>query len=175
MKRRGEAASVRRAQGCGGSVGLRHSLSSGGRLLGATAVAFLALAAMGAAGCGGSMPADLGAYVGVWQRVEAGTPDPDFTLTIVARGEEVQLTFANHSAGMSRMVAGTAEDGPLACTLPAGDGHVAASPGPDVPAESDLQLSLDENGQLVVDLVLPDGTLEPIWVYERADGVSPAP
>jgi hypothetical protein len=175
MRRRGEAASARRAQGRGESAGLRRALPNGRRLLAVAAVGLVALAAVGAAGCGGSMPADLGAYVGVWQRVEAGTPDPDFTLTIAARGEEVRLTFANHGAGMSRTVAGTAEGGHLACTLPAGDGRIAASPGPDVPAESDLQLSLDENGQLVVDLVLPDGTLEPIWVYERADGVSPAP
>ena len=42
------------------------------------------------------------------------------------------------------------------------------------PPESELQLSLDENGQLVVDLVLADGTLEPVWIYERMAAPSPA-
>ncbi len=37
-----------------------------------------------------------------------------------------------------------------------------------MPLESDLQLSVDENGQLVVDLVLADGTTEPVWIYDRA-------
>jgi hypothetical protein len=36
-----------------------------------------------------------------------------------------------------------------------------------------LRLSVDENGRLVVDLVLGDGTLEPIWIYERAAGAAP--
>ena len=77
---------------------------------------------------------------------------------------------------MSRTVAGTARDGYLACALPNGDGEATPSSAPGVPTESDLQLSLDENGQLVVDLVLADGTLEPIWIYERAVVVgSPSP
>jgi hypothetical protein len=43
-----------------------------------------------------------------------------------------------------------------------------------VPLESDLRLSLEENGQLVVDLVLADDTLEPIWIYERSSPAAPA-
>ena len=59
------------------------------------------------------------------------------------------------------------EDDHLSCTLPNGD-DPAPTPAPGVPTESDLQLSVDVNGQLVVDLVLADGTTEPIWIYERA-------
>ena len=70
-------------------------------------------------------------------------------------------------------MAATAEDGYLACSLPTGD-DPAPAPVAGVPAESDLQLSLDENGQLVVDLVLADGTLEPVWIYERGAAPSPA-
>ena len=62
----------------------------------ALAVAFMLLvAAAGVAGCGGSSSADLGFYTGTWQRIEAGAPDPDFTLTITARGDGAALTFAN--------------------------------------------------------------------------------
>ena len=64
----------------------------------------------------------------------------------------------------------------MACSLPNGDSSraqpaVSGSPVPDVqqvPSASDLQLSVDENGQLIVDLVLADGTTEPVWVYDRA-------
>jgi hypothetical protein len=34
---------------------------------------------------------------------------------------------------------------------------------------------MDENGQLVVDLVLADGTTEPVWIYEQAPAGSPEP
>ena len=136
-------------------------------------LAFLVLAAAVAAGCGGSPATDVAPYLGVWQRVEAGAPNPDFTLTIARRDDAAGVTFANVSNGMSETVAATAEDGYLACTLPTGD-DPAPSPVPGVPAESDLQLSLDDNGQLVVDLVLADGTLEPVWIYERAAASSPA-
>ena len=80
------------------------------------------------------------------------------------------MTFANLANGQAQTVAATVEDGYLACTLPTGD-DPAPSPAPGVPTESDLQLSLDENGQLVVDLVLADGTLEPVWIYDRAAGL----
>ena len=86
---------------------------------------------------------------------------------MVRQGDEGAVTFANLSSGQHQTVAATVEDGYLACTLPTGD-DLAASPAPGVPAESDLQLSVDENGQIVVDLVLGDGTLEPIWIYDRA-------
>ena len=69
-------------------------------------------------------------------------------------------------------MAATARTATSPCTLPTGDDR-AAAPSPVAAAESDLQLSLDENGQLVVDLVLADGTLEPVWIYERAGRSEP--
>ncbi len=136
-------------------------------------LAFVVLAAAVTAGCGGSPSTDVAPYLGVWQRVEAGAPNPDFTLTIARQDDAAGVTFANVSSGMSETVAATAEDGYLACSLPTGD-DPAPSPVAGVPAESDLQLSLDDNGQLVVDVVLADGTLEPVWIYERAAAPSPA-
>jgi hypothetical protein len=136
-------------------------------------LAFVVLAAATAAGCGASPSTDIGPYLGVWQRVEGGAPNPDFTLTITRRDDAADATFANLSNGMSETVAATAGDGFLACTLPTGDGDLQPAQG-GVPAESDLQLSLDDNGQLVADLVLADGTLEPIWLYDRGAAPSPA-
>ena len=138
----------------------------------ALALALLVMAAAGAVACGGSSSSDVGPYLGVWQRVEAGAPNPDFTLTVTRRGDGAAATFANLSNGQNRTVAATAKDGYLACTLPNRDDPHAQPAGPSpssgVPLESDLQLSVDENGQLVVDLVLADGTTEPVWVYDRA-------
>jgi hypothetical protein len=151
--------------------GLRRAgLDSGARLF-----AILALVVVIAAviGCGGSGSSGIGPYLGVWQRVDGGAPDPSFTLTVTTQGDGAALTFANQSNGQSRTVPATVEDGHLACTLPNGDDS-ATTPASGVPAESDLQLSVDENGQLVVDLVLADGTTEPIWVYERAAPVTPS-
>ena len=132
------------------------------------------LAAAGAAGCGGSPQADLGPYLGVWQRVEGGAPNPAFTLTIARQDDDASATFANLTNGESQSVTAGIEDGHLACTLPTDDTDVQPSPA-GVPLESDLQLSLEENGQLVVDLVLADDTLEPIWIYERSSSAAPAP
>ena len=141
-----------------------------GRLV--LALALLVIAAAGVAACGGSSSSDIGPYLGVWQRVEAGAPNPDFTLTVARQGDGAAVTFANLSNRQSRTVAATAEDGYLACTLPNGDDPQTPAAGPSpssgVPSVSDLQLSLDENGQLVVDLVLADGTTEPVWIYDRA-------
>jgi hypothetical protein len=134
------------------------------RLLALLASALLVAAAV--AGCGGSSQTDIGPYLGTWQRVEAGAPDPDFTLTIARHDDSPVVSFANHTSGMSKRVPATAADGYLACTLPTDETGLPAQDG--VPAESDLRLSLDENGQLVVDLVLGDGTLEPVWIYDRA-------
>jgi hypothetical protein len=134
-------------------------------------LAFVVLAAT-AAGCGSPSPADLGSYLGTWQRVEGGAPNPEFTLTIALQDDEASATFANLTNGANETVAATAEDGYLACTLPTADTWTPAAEG--LPAEADLQLSLDENGQLVVDLVLADGTLEPIWIYDRGAASSPA-
>ncbi len=137
-------------------------------------LAFLPLAAAGAAGCGGSAQADVGPYLGVWQRVEGGAPNPAFTLTIARQDGDTSATFANLTNGESQRVTATNEDGYLACKLPTGDSEVQPSPA-SVPLDSDLQLSLEENGQLVVDLVLADETLEPIWIYERSSPAASAP
>jgi len=83
------------------------------------------------------------------------------------------VTFANLTNGASETVAATAGDGCLACTLPTGDTGLQLTEG-GAPDDVDLHLSLDENGQLVVDLVLADGTLEPVWIYERGAAPSPA-
>ena len=166
MSGRGEAGAWRRALG---------ALARGRSFLAVALFTLIAAAAL-SAGCGGSSSADLGIYLGAWERVDGGEPDPAFTLTVAEQGDGAAVTFANLSNGQSRTVAATAEDGYLACTLPTGDGLPtpstgSGSPAPgaqQVPSASDLQLSVDENGQLVVDLVLADGTLEPIWIYDRA-------
>jgi len=163
---RGEAGGRRRALGA----------PARGRSFLAVALLTLIIAAALAAGCGGSSSADLGIYLGVWQRVDGGEPNPDFTLTVAEQGNGASVTLANHTNGLSQTVAATAQDGYLACSLPNGDSSraqpaVSGSPVPDVqqvPSASDLQLSVDENGQLIVDLVLADGTTEPVWVYDRA-------
>ena len=149
--------------------------AAGARRICAGFLLLLALVAVTAAfaACGGSSSTDVGPYLGVWQRVDGGAPSPDFTLTVTSRDDGVALTFANLSNGQEQTVVATVEDGFLACSLPTGD-DPAPSPAPGVPTESDLQLSLDENGQLVVDLVLADGTLEPIWIYDRAPASAPA-
>jgi hypothetical protein len=150
----------------------------------------LLLAAVGAAafaatGCGGSAAADdLAPFDGRWVRVEAGASNPGFTLDIERSADGAQLTFANGANGMSQSVAGTVEDGYVACTLattndpfllPAGPGRPSPGATMDAPASANLQLSLEDGGQLIVDLVLADGTLEPIWFYQRAEGASASP
>ncbi len=161
MNARGEGTGTRRASG---------------RLV--LTLALLLIAAAGAAACGGTSSSDIVSYLGVWQRVESGAPNPDFTLTVARRGDGASVTFANLSNGQRQTVAATAEDGYLACTLPNGDdpqGQSAAGPSPSgVPSESDLQLSVDENGQMVVDLVLADHTTEPVWIYDRASASAAA-
>jgi hypothetical protein len=151
------------------SGGARHAgLAPGVRLLALLALFVITATAVAAtAGCGGSGSADIAQYLGVWQRVGGGAPDPDFTLTVAAQGDGAAVTFANAANGQSQTVAAAVQDAYLSCTLPNGD-DPAPTPAAGVPAESDLQLSVDVNGQLVVDLVLADGTTEPIWVYERA-------
>jgi hypothetical protein len=156
---------------CGEAAGRRRAR---GRFL--LVLALLLPAAAGAAACGGSSSSDIRPYLGVWQRVEGGAPNPDVTLTVARQDDGGTVTFAGLANGQDRTVVATAEDGYLACSLPTGDdpqlsgaGQGSPSPGASLPpAESDLQLSPDENGRLVVDLVLPDGTLEPIWIYDRA-------
>jgi hypothetical protein len=123
------------------------------------------------AGCGDSSQMDIGPYLGTWHRVEAGAPDPDFTLTISRHGDAAVVIFASHTNGMSERVPATGEDGYLACALPTDETGLPAQDGAS--AASDLQLSLDEDGRLVVDLVLGDGTLEPVWIFDRAAAGEP--
>ncbi len=157
MNGRGEAAGRRRARG--------------GFVL---VLALVVVAAAAVAACGGSSSADIGPYLGVWQRIEGGAPNPDLALTVVRQEEEGAVTFADLADGQDQTVLATVEDGYLACTLPViDDPQVQAGVASPSPVKSDLQLSVDENGQLVVDLVLADGTLEPIWIYDRA--LAPAP
>jgi len=163
------------------SVAARHTavIAVGASLMLLAAVTAAAIAA----GCGGSPePDEVTAFLGQWERVEAGAPDPDFALAIEATGDGVSITFANLTNGMSQTVAGTVQDGSIACMLastddpflmPAGPGTPSIGVATAPPASVSLQLSLDETGQLVVDLVLPDGTLQPIWIYQRIDGGSP--
>jgi len=163
---RGEAGAWRRAL---------SALARGRSFLAVALFTLIAAAAL-SAGCGGSSSADLGIYLGAWQRVDGGVPDPDFTLTVAEQGDGASVTFANQTNGQSQTVTVTSQDGYLACTLPTGEGLPtpstgSGSPAPgaqQIPSASDLQLSVDENGQLVADLVLADGTLEPIWIYDRA-------
>jgi hypothetical protein len=142
------------------------------RLAGSASAVFAALVfAALLTGCGGSSAADVAAYAGTWQRVDAGEPNPDFTLTIAAAAEGADVTFANLANGMSETVPAAVEDDSLACVLPVADAPAPGATPAGLPSRSDLRLGLDDTGQLVVDVVLPDGTLEPIWIYERA----PAP
>jgi hypothetical protein len=147
-------------------------------------LAAVVAAAFTAVGCGSSArTADLAPYLGRWERVEAGAPNPDFTLDVERAGDGVRLTFANQTNGISQTVAGTGEDGHVACTLattddsfllPAGPGTPSPGVATAPPTSVNLQLSVDESGQMIVDLVLSDGTLEPVWIYQLADGVSPS-
>lgn len=172
MKLRGEA---RGPRGVSRRVACRAFVAAALPLL-------LLAAAFAAAGCGGSTTADaLTSFLGDWERIEGGAPNPDFTLAIVARGDGASVTFANLIDGMRQTVAGTVQDGFIACAVSTADSGAGASPGasatpyPEPEAKSVVQLSLDDDGRLVVDLVLADGTLEPIWVYERAGAVGPSP
>ena len=153
----------------------RRGQAAGARRIRAGFLLLLALVAVTASAiaCGGSSSTDVGPYLGVWQRIDGGVPDPEFTLTVVGVDDGAAVTFANLANGQRQTVVATLEDGFLACSLPTGD-DPAPSPALGVPTESDLQLSLDENGQLVVDLVLADGTLEPIWIYDRAAASAPS-
>ena len=83
-----------------------------------------------AACCGGHASNDLGPFRGTWQRLEAGAPNPDFTLTIAAQGDRASGTFAEHTNGMSQTVAVTVEDGYVACALPTSDTEASPSATP---------------------------------------------
>jgi hypothetical protein len=148
-------------------------------------VAWLALLALLAplSACGGSTDvADVALYLGSWLRIDAGEPNSDFTLTVVDRAGDTRVTFVNHASGTNQTVPATVEGGSLVCVLPIvadsapGSGAAATAPAASmVPTGSHLQLSLDGAGRLVVDVVLADGTLEPVWTYERVHGTSADP
>ncbi len=138
----------------------------------ATAIPVILVLMVIVTGCGGSSAAEIAPFTGAWLRVDAGEPNPDLTLTISQVDGEAEVTFANHVNGMSETSAATVEDGVLACLVTTAGGlslDVAPTPSATA-AAADLRLSLDEHGQLVVDVVLSDGTLEPISLYERAPG-----
>jgi len=145
-----------------------------------------------AAGCGETTTADLATLRGTWYRVEAGAPNPVFSLVVAAEERGAAVTFVDRSEGTSQTVAGSVDAGIISCALSTTDPALTApeidetsptSPpatplptGPETPVLVDLELSIDESsGQLIVDRVLADGTLEPVWLYERADGVTPSP
>jgi hypothetical protein len=118
-----------------------------------------------ACGCGAASDAETGAYLGSWQRVVAGEPDPSHVLHVERRGDSVRLTFSDDSGPKAGEA--TLEDGCLVMSMPAANGIMDGATG--------LQLSLGDSGQLVVDRVLDDGTTEPVWVYDRTAPVGPAP
>jgi hypothetical protein len=170
MRTRGEAAGSRRA--CGRSAAVFPA-----------AAALLAILLLAVAGCGGSP--GLGGLAGTWKLVKAGQPDPYMTLTVAPGRTGAEVTFTSEAAGgVSTAFDGVVQDGAIIIAVPADDVPTLASPttrtGPPSPQpsapmrSSRMQLSLGENGQLVVDRVLPDGTLEPMLVYERASA-SPSP
>jgi hypothetical protein len=113
-----------------------------------------------ATGCGSAAEStEVAAYLGSWQRVEGGAADAQRTLLVERQDDVVRAEFSDLTTGFDAGGVATLEDGYLALDLPAGNGLLDA-PG--------LQISLDANGQLIVDRVLDDGTTEPVWVYERA-------
>ena len=134
--------------------------------------ALLALALLAAAeACGGSSSADLGPYLGEWQRVDGGEPDPSQTLVIQPENDAISAEFEGPDGSFGAPV----DVGPdyLACRLPEDERLAALFDG-----ATGLQLSLDQDGQLVVDKVLDDGTTEPVWIYARpasAPVLTPAP
>jgi hypothetical protein len=145
------------------------------------ALGALVVLAVVAAGCGDS-PQALDPYLGAWQRVEGGEPNPFFTLTVTASGSGAEVTLVNDTNGVSGTSAGVVHDGFISFWIADADVGPLTSPLPRpsapptvtaTPPPSEYRLSLDEGGQLVIDLVLADGTLEPVWVYDRASASVP--
>ena len=124
---------------------------------------FAVVATATVAGCGSS-DSQLAAYLGAWQRVVGGEPDPSLTLLVARTDDGASLTFTDQSGSRSEGVA-TLEDASLVMDMPAANGIIDGA--------TRLQLSLDAGGQLVVDQVLDDGTTEPVWVYDRTSTAAP--
>jgi hypothetical protein len=119
----------------------------------------LVLLAGAAAACGDSAASGVALYLGDWQRVEGGEPNPAVTLHVEADGDDAALTFEDSTRSFRAQAPATPQDDVLVMEMPAENGIVDGA--------TSLQLSLDAGGQLVVDQVLADGTSEPVWVYER--------
>lgn len=126
-------------------------------------LALVALAAA-ASSCGAGSDARLAAYLGAWERVVAGEPDPGHALVVERSDDGATLTFVDPSGRQSQGFASFA-DGVLTMEMPLQNGILDGASG--------LRVSLDAGGQLVVDRVLGDGTSEPVWVYDRAPSVAP--
>jgi hypothetical protein len=118
----------------------------------------LALAAAASA-CGDSAASGVAPYLGDWQRVDGGEPDPAVTLLVESDGDDASLTFQDSTRSLRARATATLRDDRLIVEMPAENGVVDGA--------AQLQLSLDA-GQLVVDQVLADGTTEPVWIYARA-------
>jgi len=126
----------------------------------ATLVLFALLLIAGAVtACGGSAASGVPLYLGAWQRVDGGEPNPAVTLLVEAKGDDAALTFRDLSRSFQAQTTATLQDDILVMEMPAENGIVDGA--------TSLQLSLDAGGQLVIDQVLADGTSEPVWVYER--------
>jgi hypothetical protein len=130
-----------------------------------------AAAAVGlAAGCGGAhIGQTTSQFAGEWTRVDDGRSNPDFTLSFRDSGGTLFVTFANAGNGEKATVSAMPVDGALTCEVPndAGESPApAATPG--VPRTSKLEMRLDGgDSRLLVDLILDDGTRQPIWTYVR--------
>jgi hypothetical protein len=123
------------------------------------ALFLLALALAAVSACGDSAASGVGPYLGDWQRVDGGEPNPAVTLLVESDGDDASLTFQDSVRSFRARAPATLQDDLLIVETPAENGIVGGA--------AQLQLSLDA-GQLVVDQVLADGTTEPVWIYARA-------
>ena len=109
--------------------------------------------------CGDSAASGVALYLGDWQRVDGGEPNPAVTLLVEPDGDRASLTFQDATRSFRAQTTAALQDDLLVMEMPAENGIVDGA--------TSLQLSLDAGGQLVVDEVLADGTTEPVWVYAR--------
>jgi len=150
----------------GGAFCARLGRPLPGALLTLVLLALVPFVAAGATACGSAADAnETAAYLGSWQRVVGGEADSQRVLLVEQRDGGVRTTFSDLTTGFNAGGVATLKDGCLVLDLPARTGLLDA-PG--------VQLSLDANGQLVVDQVLSDGTTEPVWIYERAQSTGAA-
>lgn len=133
-------------------------------LVAALLLAFLIPAAAAVSGCGAA-DTEVAGYVGAWQRVVAGAPDPSLTLVVTRSSEGATLAFTDASGLQAQGVA-SLEDDRLVLRMPADNGTLDAA--------TSLEVTLGADGRLVVDRVLDDGTTEPVWIYERAPAALPS-